>query len=290
MLKRIWIPSPNYSSRQGSDVRLIVLHSAEGARTIGELGHFFASMSVQASSHVGADDQFNTVGEYVKRDRKAWTECTFNPVSVSVEMCAFAAWDADEWHRHPNMLENVARWIAEEADHFKIPIVKLNSLQAQGNGRGVCFHSDLGSAGGGHSDPGPGFPINYVLTLAIGMANYGQEENTLIASATSANGTLHFFELRDGWIWYTYQPSGRVSWNGGKEGVGIAGMSKFAEAVGVVSISAEKAGDGTLHVFGYKKDGSVVFTYQKPNATSWLGGHVGVSPAGLRPFAPTPGG
>lgn len=290
MLNRIWIPSPNYSSRQGADVRLIVLHSAEGARTIGDLGHYFASMSVQASSHVGADDQVNTIGEYVKRDRKAWTQSAYNPVSVSVEMCAFSSWDVDEWHRHPNMLDNVARWIAEEADHFKIPIVKLNSLQAQGVGRGVCFHSDLGSAGGGHSDPGPGFPINYVLTSAIGASTYAQEENSLIASATSESGTLHVFELKDGWIWYTYQPAGRISWNGAKEGVGIAGMSRFAEAKDVVSISAEKAGDGTLHVFGRKKDGSVVFTYQKSNMTSWLGGQPGKSPAGLRSFAPAPRG
>ena len=30
-LKRVWIASPNYSSRSGSGVRLVVVHTAEGA-------------------------------------------------------------------------------------------------------------------------------------------------------------------------------------------------------------------------------------------------------------------
>lgn len=286
MLKRIWIPSPNYSMRQ-SDVRLIVLHAAEGARNITDLGNFFANPSVQVSSHVGADDQFNTVGEYVKRDRKAWTQAAFNPVAVSIEMCAFTNWSTDEWYRHPNMLENTARWIAEEAMYFNIPIVKLNTIEAQSNGRGVCFHSDLGVSGGNHSDPGPGFPINYVLTMAIGASEL-VEEKSLIASATAHNGTLHVFELKDGWIWYTYQPAGRINWHGGEKGVGPAEMTRFAEAKNVVSIAAGTAGDGTLHVFGRRKDGSTVFTYQKPNVTFWSGGQTGRSPASLRLFAPAP--
>ena len=72
-LTRKWIASPNYSSRGGSGVRLIVLHTAEGALTIESLGNYFASSSAQVSSHTGADDKKNTVGEYVKRSNKAWT-------------------------------------------------------------------------------------------------------------------------------------------------------------------------------------------------------------------------
>ena len=32
-LTRVWLPSPNYSGRGGSSVRLIVLHTTEGAQT-----------------------------------------------------------------------------------------------------------------------------------------------------------------------------------------------------------------------------------------------------------------
>ena len=124
-LTRKWIPSPNYSSRGGANVRLIVVHTAEGALTIEALGNFFKSSSAGVSSHTGADDKKNTIGEYVKRGNKAWTAANANPYAVQIELCAFAKWSRDEWMRHPNMLANCAAWIKEEAAKFEIPIVRF---------------------------------------------------------------------------------------------------------------------------------------------------------------------
>jgi hypothetical protein len=165
-LKRRAMPSPNYSSRGGAHVRLIVLHTAEGARTIEELGNFFASSSSGVSSHVGIDDERGVVGEYVKRDGKAWTAGNANPVAVQAELCGFASWSAAEWDRHAEMLENAARWIAEEAAAFGLPITRLSAAAAQGSGWGVCQHADLGAWGGGHWDCGGGFPMEAVLDHA----------------------------------------------------------------------------------------------------------------------------
>ncbi len=166
-LKRVWLPSPNCSSRAGASVRLIVIHTAEGARTYQDLGAFFARSSTQASSHVGADDTLGTVGEYVHAGDKAWTVASYNPVSVNCELCGFAAWTTDTWrHEHENMLRNCAAWIAEESRRYGIPIRKLTPAEAQGSGRGVCAHADLGAAGGGHTDPGAGFPWDHVLEMA----------------------------------------------------------------------------------------------------------------------------
>lgn len=167
-LKRVWIPSPNYSSRGGSQVRLIVLHTAEGALTYQSLGAFFGKSSSGVSSQVGIDDTPNTVGEYVLRGNKPWTQGNANPVSVSAELCAFAKWDATTWNKHPVMLQNTAAWIAEEAAAFKIPLVKLTPEQARGSGRGICQHVDLGAWGGGHWDCGPAFPIDRVIDMAKG--------------------------------------------------------------------------------------------------------------------------
>jgi N-acetylmuramoyl-L-alanine amidase/Putative peptidoglycan binding domain len=167
-LKRVSIPSPNYSSRGGSPVRLIVLHTTEGARTYQDLGAFFGRSSAQASSHVGIDDTAGVVGEYVAGSQKAWTQAKANPYSVSAEMCAFAKWAPSDWEKHPNMLKNAAAWVAEEAKAFGIPIVRLTAAQAQGGGRGICQHYDLGAAGGGHWDCGPGFPMDRVLEMAKG--------------------------------------------------------------------------------------------------------------------------
>jgi len=51
-LKRDWIPSPNYSSRGGSGVRLVIVHTAEGALTYEALGSYFGSSS---SGYIYAD-------------------------------------------------------------------------------------------------------------------------------------------------------------------------------------------------------------------------------------------
>jgi hypothetical protein len=168
VLERVWIPSPNYSSRSSS-VRLIVLHTAEGARTYQDLGAFFGHPSSGVSSHVGIDDTPGVVGEYVHRDKKAWTQGNANPYSVAAELCAFAEWDLDEWANHLEMLANTAEWIAEEAKAFGIPLERLSAAQAQdGYSKGVCQHVDLGAAGGGHWDCGPSFPMDDVIAMAQG--------------------------------------------------------------------------------------------------------------------------
>ena len=165
-LRRVWIASPNYSSRGGTAVRLVVVHTAEGARTYPDLGAFFANPASGVSSQTGIDDTPGTVGEYVRRDMKPWTQANANPYCTATELCAFADWDNAEWQRHPNMLANCAAWIAEECAHFGIPVRKLSAAQAQGGQAGVCGHVDLGSAGGGHWDPGPSFPWDQVLDMA----------------------------------------------------------------------------------------------------------------------------
>lgn len=113
-----------------------------------------------------------------------------------------------------------------------------------------------------------------------------QEENSLITSAISQNGTFHVFELKDGWIWFTYQQPNSSAWTGGQQGVSIAAMQRLAPAPDVVSIDADTSRDGTMHVFGRKSDGSIVYTFQKGGSSSWNGGEVGKSVAALTPFAP----
>ena len=167
MLIRKAIPSPNYSSRGGATVRLLVIHTAEGARTIEELGSYFQG-NVDASSHVGIDDTPNTVAVYVRREYKAWTAAGANPVAIQAELCAFAGWTAADWQQHPEMLANCARWLAEEAAATGVPLQKLTATEAQGSGRGVCQHADLGSWGGGHWDCGSSFPLDDVLAAANG--------------------------------------------------------------------------------------------------------------------------
>ena len=196
-LNRVAIPSPNYSSRGGTGVRLIVLHTAEGALTYQSLGNFFASPSAGVSSHVGIDDTPGTAGEYVLRSGKAWTQGNANPYSVAAELCAFAAWTPDQWAQHPTMLANAAQWVAEEAEAFGIPLRRLTAAEAQGGAAGVCQHVDLGSSGGGHWDCGPGFPMDQVIAMAAGgspipgqvLAMASGTEDKAVALSTGPDGS-----------------------------------------------------------------------------------------------------
>ena len=204
-LSRVWIPSPNYSSRGGAGVRLVVLHTAEGARTYQELGNFFANPASGVSSHVGIDDTEGTVGEYVAPGHKAWTASGANPVAVQAELCAFAEWSPAEWDAHPAMLVNTAEWIAEECARFDLPIRRLSAAEAQGSGRGVCQHVDLGSWGGGHWDCGPGFPLDDVLAVASGKPAHApaedeSEENMVLADPKS------------GGVWVAYKTAPFTRW------------------------------------------------------------------------------
>jgi hypothetical protein len=179
-LNEVWIPSPNYSSRDPAAVRLLVLHTTEGATTIRNLGNFFASSSAGVSSHSGSDNAENFVfGAYVNENDKAWTQGNANPYCISLEQCtpsgAAMGWSRDYWlSSQEKLLRNGAYWVAYMAAKWNIPIVSLSASQAQdGHSRGVCDHVDLGAAGGGHSDCGPGYPMDQVIAWAKEYAGGG---------------------------------------------------------------------------------------------------------------------
>jgi hypothetical protein len=246
------------------------------------LGAWFQNPGANCSSHAGADDQANTIGEYVKRPNKAWTQSNANPYCVSLELCGFASWSTSEWDAHPNMLANCAAWIAEECAHFGIPITRLNASQAQGSGRGVCQHVDLGAMGGGHWDCGSGFPMDRVLDMARGggSAPASTEEDEMIASAVSDGGTLHVFWAGDDQqtVRYRYQRRGESAWNDG--GVLTKAPKKIA------GLSATTTATGTLELFARYDNGDVAHLWQKAGTTGWSGGEAGKQKAA---FSALPG-
>jgi hypothetical protein len=197
VLRREWIGSPNYSSRN-SGVRLVVLHTAEGALTYQSLGSFFSNPASGVSSHVGIDDTPGVIGEYVRRDLKAWTQANANPYSVAAELCAFAAWGPSEWSRHQTMLNNTAQWVAEECAAFNIPVRRLSASQAQSGQAGVCQHVDLGAAGGNHWDCGPSFPMDDVLARAAGGQPVGPDEKGTEMIASTSTGEGYWAATHDG--------------------------------------------------------------------------------------------
>ena len=151
----------NQSSRNGVKPWLIVIHTTEGqnlpgsARDLIGLGGWFDNPASQASSHVATDSDAQSA-RYVRDDQKAWTSAAFNSVSLNIEQVGFASRTRAWWNtRDREQLRETARWIAEWSLEFDIPIRSSRG----GRRPGIARHSELGLAGGGHSDPGAGFPM-----------------------------------------------------------------------------------------------------------------------------------
>lgn len=157
--------SPNQSDRI-SPIRLIVLHSTEskpyaGSGDLESLGNWFANPSADVSSHVATDDDGNS-GRYVPDSRKAWHCAAFNSPSLGIEQIGYAS--QSTWPS--KQLDETARWIALWSKAYGVPIQRGAVSGSSVTRSGVVTHKDLGSAGGGHWDPGPDYPFDYVLKRA----------------------------------------------------------------------------------------------------------------------------
>lgn len=156
-------------------VRLVAVHTAEGARTATSLGAYFWKPEVNASSHVGIDS--GATLPYVGYDRASWTLRSGNPISDNAELCAFANFTREQWlgtakvngcDNPRAILDRTAVWIRERCLARRIPIRKLSPAQVAAGEWGVIGHADwtYGMRDGSHTDPGAGFPWDYVINKA----------------------------------------------------------------------------------------------------------------------------
>lgn len=159
--------SPNQSSRRGVKPTLIVLHSTESdnvkgsSRDLANVADFLCRPGVQASSHVIVDSDGHSA-RLVADEAKAWTQAAYNPHCLSIEQIGRAA--SEKWTR--DEIREAARWVARWSEKFDIPI-RLGAVSGGSVARsGVVTHKMLGAAGGGHVDPGAGYPLDAMLRLA----------------------------------------------------------------------------------------------------------------------------
>jgi len=169
------------SSRNNAKVKWVVIHTAEGARTVDDLFRFFQDTSDpnRGSSHAGIDDQkIGAGGSWVPYERAAWTLRDGNVVSDNAELCAWARWTRTEWLRHNQMLTLTAKWIADRCTARGIPIRKLTPKQVGEGLSGVLGHVDytFGTGDGTHTDPGPNFPWDIVIPRAQAIAQRGEDD------------------------------------------------------------------------------------------------------------------
>lgn len=160
----------NQSSRYGVKPSIIVLHitvshNRPGVGDVSGMVDFMNVRSNAVSAHV-VNDHEGFDARLVPDHRKAWTQAAYNAPALAIEQIHFDhTTDRDEWMKvAPKQLANTSRWIAYWSIEHGIPIRRA---WTPGNGivarSGVASHKQLGVSGGGHVDPGTGYPMPYVL-------------------------------------------------------------------------------------------------------------------------------
>lgn len=170
---RKFIKARWFRSGRSKSIRMIVIHSAEGAKTADALGNYFATTDRQASSHVGYG-QDGSAAQYVHDEDTAYCAKNANADGWHVELCGFHYWNRAEWLAHRPMLNEAAKDCAKIAKAHHIPTVWLTADGvARGTAAGFTTHRVVSKAfpSTGHSDPGPDFPLDVFMSLVIHHMN-----------------------------------------------------------------------------------------------------------------------
>ena len=166
----------NQSDRGGAAIQLLVLHSTEshnrpGDSDLAAIAAWFDNAASQASSHVVIDADGHSA-RLVADDRKAWTCAAFNAVSLNIEQIGIAA----EGNWPETEINECARWLARWSLKHKVPLRRGEVSGSRVVRSGVVTHAQLGAVGGGHSDPGSGYPVAAVIERAKEIKTELQKE------------------------------------------------------------------------------------------------------------------
>jgi hypothetical protein len=142
----VWKRSPNFSSRHGVYVDLVVYHETAGHYPSDVA--WLCNPKSQASAHLVVREDGGQVTQLVRLDDKAWTQAFYNPRAIGVEHSNITA----KGYSTEQQLRESARIFGWLLELYELP----TRFARGGVGRGVCRHLDLGVAGGGHTQCGMG--------------------------------------------------------------------------------------------------------------------------------------
>jgi hypothetical protein len=242
----IWRASPNYSSRNGSAVSLVVIHSCEGAYS-GCWG-WLRNSSAGASAHYVVSESGGEVTQLVREASRAWHvaasyECSragnqqcnkngtsTNNFSVGIEHAGFgsqASWSA-------GIIETSARLTCDITRRHGVPRDRNH----------IVSHGQLQPWN--RTDPGPNWPWNHYLDRVREICNGGGGgggATTIIVDSNNANNdqARAKIELTGTWTSSTSQAGyyGSGYWSAATSQTSAPATFKFyLPAAGTRTISA----------------------------------------------------
>lgn len=189
----------NYSTRGGVRPRLFVLHYTVSANRPGwsdvdAITSLFNTPSFAASSNYIVDNEGHCA--YIVRESdKAWTQATFNPVSISVEVINTGH---EATYSGTAGLARLGQIVSDATDRWDIPLARGATSGCTVVRAGVVDHASLGSCGGGHGDIAP-FSVDQVIAAAVAYRKASSKptapltvvEQKIVAGTGSPTGSGH---------------------------------------------------------------------------------------------------
>jgi N-acetyl-anhydromuramyl-L-alanine amidase AmpD len=174
-----WSPN-NHARPRGVGTRWIAIHTQEGGRTADGLAGFLADPNSQVSYHAVVDD--HKILKIVGEDRCPWAAAGANEEAFHV--CAagsYAGWSRGKWletdardgKNEDAELTNLAKVVAWWCQKYAIPADWIGGRGVPWGRDGICGHADFGAWGGGHHDPGLGFPVDELIRRVRGFLANG---------------------------------------------------------------------------------------------------------------------
>jgi hypothetical protein len=177
-----FIAARNYTQANRHDCRLIVIHSMEATEKPGTaraVAKWFAGPNAPAASAHFCVDNVEVV-QCVREQDVAWAAPGANRDGIHFELAGYARQAETDWRDEfsDKMLRLCAEKAAEIALKYDLPVVWLSVDEVKGGkARGFCGHHDVTLAfkKSTHTDPGPGFPREYFLSLVREKMLTGEE-------------------------------------------------------------------------------------------------------------------
>lgn len=185
----VW--SPNRSKRTRGNPRWIAIHTQEGGRTARDLAEgWLAKPASQVSYHAAVDERERL--KIVAESDRPWAAANANDYAFHVVAAgSYAGWSRGKWletdasdgKNEDAELTSLAMVVAWWCEKYAIPAEWIGGRGIPWGRDGICGHADFGDWGGGHHDPGAGFPVDELIRRTRGFLANGSAPAPLPAPA-----------------------------------------------------------------------------------------------------------
>lgn len=184
--KTVIIPN-SYRPRGLPAPKWIAVHTSESLSRAANLVEYCRTNEVSYNRVIDDRDIIEAVAD----TDAPWSAVGANKYAFHLCLSAsFAGWSRDQWldpsAANDGFNEDAALTLAAKQAAFWCQDNDIPAVWIGGKARppwglnGICGHVDFGTWGGGHSDPGPNFPVNEFLRRVTGFLT-GAEQPPLVA-------------------------------------------------------------------------------------------------------------